>query len=127
VCSSDLDRDRKRRALNKVDSLVGRGERIVTTRVNLAELYVGIELSDNPEREYTRIRNIVDHVDAVLELDDPAAQAFGQIVAHLRRLGRPPGDLDVLIAAIALENGHCLVTLNPSHFADIPCLRVESY
>ena len=31
------------------------------------------------------------------------------------------------IAAIALANGHGLVTRNPAHFADIPHRRVEGY
>ena len=48
------NRRRKHRALGKIEVLVNRGETIVTTRVNLAELYVGIELSDDPERDYRR-------------------------------------------------------------------------
>jgi len=35
--------------------------------------------------------------------------------------------MDVLIAATAMAAGHNLVTRNPSHFADIPHLRVEAY
>ena len=119
--------ERKRRALAKIEVLARCGERIVTTRVNLAELYVGIELFDDPEREYQRVRGILDYINAILEFDDLAAQSFGQITAHLRRIGRPAGDMDVLIAATALANGHCLVTRNPTHFANIPLLAVESY
>ena len=119
--------ERKRRALAKIEVLASCGERIVTTRVNLAELYVGVELFDDPEREYQRVRGILDYINAILEFDDLAAQSFGQITAHLRRIGRPAGDMDVLIAATALANGHCLVTRNPAHFANIPHLVVESY
>ena len=121
------NRERKRRALGKIEVLVNRGERIVTTRVNLAELYVGVELSDDPEHDYLRLRGILAHIDAVLEFDDLAAQSFGQAMAHLRRIGRPAGDMDVLIAATVVASGQCLVTQNPSHFTNIPHLSVETY
>ena len=38
-------------ALEKLDELKARGEILATTRFTVAELYVGIELSDNPERD----------------------------------------------------------------------------
>jgi predicted nucleic acid-binding protein len=117
----------KNRALAKIEALLDRGEAIVTTRINLAELYVGIELSDDPERDYFGVRDILNDIDAILEFDDQVARVFGQISAHLRRIGRPVADMDLLIAAIASENGHCLITQNSSHFADIPHLRVETY
>ena len=119
--------ERKRQAFEKIEALVRNGEAIVTTRVNLAELYAGIELSDDPERDYERLRATLSYVDAILDFDDMAAQCFGQSTAHLRRIGRPAGDMDVLIAATALANGHCLVTRDVSHFAAIPGLTVEDY
>lgn len=119
--------ERKRRALGKIEVLADRGEAVVTSRVNLAELYVGIELSDDPERDFRRARGILDRLDSILEFDDLAAREFGQITAHLRRIGRPAVDVDVLIASIALASGHCLVTRNAAHFADIPQLAVETY
>jgi predicted nucleic acid-binding protein len=57
-----------------------------------------------------------------------AAKSFGRTVAHLRHIGRPTGDLDMLIAATSLAGGHALlITRNPSHFASIPGLTVERY
>jgi predicted nucleic acid-binding protein len=37
------------------------------------------------------------------------------------------GDMDVLIAAVAMANGHILVTRNINHFAQIPGLGLDSY
>jgi tRNA(fMet)-specific endonuclease VapC len=120
--------DWKRRALDKIEQLSSRGESIVTTRFNLAEIYVGIELSDNPQRDFQRVHGILDDIDAILEFDDFAAQSFGQTAAHLRRIGRPTGDLDILIAATSLAAGHALlITRNPSHFSGIPGMEVEGY
>ena len=39
------------RALAKMDQLAARAEPLATTRFTVAELQVGIELSDNPERD----------------------------------------------------------------------------
>jgi tRNA(fMet)-specific endonuclease VapC len=117
----------KRAAIAKIKVLADRREQIVTTRFNLAELYTGIELSAHSKRDFERIRSILDHIDTVLEFDDIAAQTFGQAAAHLRRIGRPAGDMDVLIAATAMSHGHCLVTRNAEHFANIPYLAVETY
>jgi tRNA(fMet)-specific endonuclease VapC len=118
----------KRRALNKIKQLSAGGQSIVTTRFNLAELYLGIELSDNPQRNYREINDIFEYLDLVLEFNDLSAQSFGRITSHLRRIGRPAGDFDMLIAATSLAAGHALlVTRNPLHFSGIPDLTVESH
>ena len=116
----------KRRALDKVRELVDRGEGLVTTRFNLAELYVGVERSDDPEREEGAIQAVAGDF-GVLDFDDRAARLFGQITAHLQTVGRPAGDMDVLIAATSMGAGHCLVTRNPAHFKSIPELAVQTY
>ena len=116
----------KRRALDKVRELVDRGEGLVTTRFNLAELYVGVERSDDPEREEGAIQAVAGDF-GVLDFDDRAARLFGQITAHLQRIGKPAGDMDVLIAATSIGAGHCLVTRNPAHFKSIPELVVQTY
>jgi tRNA(fMet)-specific endonuclease VapC len=119
--------ERRGRALAKIKELANRGESIVTTRLNLAELYVGIERSDNPQRDGQRVLDVLKHLDGFLEFDDSAAKAFGQITAHLRRTGLPAGDMDVLIASTAMAKGHRLITRNAAHFANIPHLAIEVY
>jgi len=120
--------DWKHRALDKIVKLSARGETIVTTRFNLAELYLGVELSNDAKRNYREVKNIFNYIDLILEFTDSSAQSFGRIAAHLRRIGRPVGDFDMLIAATSLAAGHTLlVTRNPSHFSGIPDLTVESY
>jgi predicted nucleic acid-binding protein len=119
-------RELRRRALDKLDDLHARNESLVTTRFNLAELYLGAELSQDPSAEYGDIATLTGRI-KILEFDDIAARLFAEMTAHLRRIGRPAGDMDVLIAATALAAGHCLVTRNPAHFADIPGVAVETY
>ena len=116
----------KRRALEKVRELADRGEQLVTTRFNLAELYVGVARSADPGREERAIQAVLDAL-GVLEFDDAAARMFGQITAQLQQAGTPSGDMDVLIAATSLAASHGLVTRNPAHFRSIPGLAVDAY
>ena len=96
------NRQRKQQALAKIEALASRSETIATARVDLAELYVGIELSDDPEREYDRAAGTSRNVELILELGRvPLPSRTGRFTAHLRRIGGPAGDMDVLIAAIA--------------------------
>lgn len=116
----------KDRARTKRRELADRGEALLTTRFNVAELYVGVWRSLDPEREQRAVAAVLDGV-RVLEFDDSAAVLFARITAHLQKLGRPAGDMDVLIAATALAANEMLVTRNAEHFTDIPGLRAETY
>lgn len=115
---------RTRQVADLVRTLLGRGDALMTTRLNLAELYVGAELSSDPGGEAGRIDRLLAPFQ-VLEFDDAAARAYGRIDASLRRAGRPVGDMDALIASIALRHGQLLVTRNPRHFLDIPGLTLH--
>ena len=115
------------RALEKLDELEARGEILATTRFAVAELYVGIELSDNPQRDQADVDVLVDDLE-ILDFCGLSARLFAQIRAEHRRQGRTAGDIDTLIAATSLAADHALVvTRNPTHFANIPLLAVESY
>ena len=102
------------------------GQLICTTRLNEAEFLVGVERSTNPERNRAKFQRLLSAM-AMLELTEDAARRFGKVQAHLLQIGRPSGEMDVLIAAVALAHGQSLITRNPRHFADIAGLVVESY
>lgn len=116
----------KQRAFAKVESLVRKGQVLVTTRFNIAELYVGIARSNNPRREEKAIHVLL-HDFEILEFTDAAARVFGSTTGLLQKIGKPSGDMDVLIAATAMVHGHALVTRNPKHFRHIPDLIIEDY
>ena len=118
--------DLHKRAAQRISELRRSGLALSTSRLNVAELFVGVELSSNRAEELWRVEAVLKEV-RVLELDDLAARRFGTISAYLRRQGRPCGDMDALIAAVTLVNGQTIVTRNPKHFSDIPGLTVESY
>jgi predicted nucleic acid-binding protein len=117
---------RREQAIGKIEGLVEKGEELATTRFNLAELHVGIVRSRHPEEEEKAIRACLNNF-AILEFDDAAARLFGAITGFLQQIGKPAGDMDVLIAATAMMHGHSLVTRNAAHFRHIPHLVVEEY
>jgi predicted nucleic acid-binding protein len=116
----------REKALFKIDQLIQRNETLVTTRFNIAELYVGVERSANQKSEEQVIHHLLKFI-SVLEFDDMAARLFGQITAYLQTIGKPAGDMDVLIAATAMVSNHILITRNSKHFMNIPELMVEEY
>jgi len=116
----------KKRARKKIRELTQRPEPLATTRFNVAELYVGFAYSKDPRAEQKAVKTLLDEL-TILEFDNEAAWLFGHVTAYLKLIGRPAGDMDVLIAATAMATGHSLITRNASHFRDIPELKVEEY
>lgn len=119
-------RQNRRRALAKIETLIANNEPLHTTLFNVAELYVGVERSKNPPAEEKVIQDLLRFVN-VLEFDYRAARLFGHITAYLQVIGRPAGDMDVLIASVAIGADQRLITGNLKHFADIPGLKAEAY
>ena len=116
----------RERAREKIRSLVVAGENLTTTRLNVAEMWVGVERSQAPENELKAVEEVLSPL-FILELDDASARLFGKITARLQLDGLPRGDMDVLIAAVALAHDQKVVTRNVRHFEGIAGLRVESY
>lgn len=63
----------------------------------------------------------------ILDYDEEAAGAYGDIRFQLEKLGRPIGPLDLLIAAQAASRGVILVTNNDKEFNRIKNLIVENW
>jgi len=61
------------------------------------------------------------------DLGHASADAYSQIRVALRQKGRPTGEIDALIAAVALANNAVLVTHNTKHFENIEGLNLEDW
>jgi tRNA(fMet)-specific endonuclease VapC len=116
----------RRRADTAIAAVRARGEELCTSRINEAEFRVGGFRARDPLRETGRIEALLSIL-VILEFDAAAARRYAEARAHQLDLGRPSGEADVLIAAVALANGQRLVTRNADHFADIPGLVVQPY
>jgi predicted nucleic acid-binding protein len=90
----------------------------------LAELYAGVlRLADGRRKD--RLRTAIDRIetelfrDRILTFDTEAAKQYGTVTAIRSRSGRPIGQMDALIAAIALSNRAALATRNISDFVGL--------
>lgn len=58
---------------------------------------------------------------------EEAAFEYGRVAAELRRMGRPIGQNDMMIAAIALTLGNCTVVSMDGDLSAVPGLSVENW
>ncbi|HEX7508247.1 MAG TPA: type II toxin-antitoxin system VapC family toxin [Polyangia bacterium] len=96
------------------------------TAITLAEMWFGAAKSNQPRRT----RSDQDAFLApfrVLDFDTAAADCYASIRADLTAKGRPIGDRDLMIAAIARANRLVVVTSNVGEFARVPKLKVEDW
>lgn len=95
--------------------------RLYTTILTQAEILSGVALLANGRRREALSRTAKamfadDFSGRVLPLNAPAAEAYGEIVAERRNLGRPISQFDALIAAIARSRGAEIATRNIKDF-----------
>lgn len=96
---------------------------IAITALTVAEYRVGIEMADSAARAAERSRALSLIVDAVELLDytGRTAVAHAQLLAHVRRVGRPRSAHDLIIAAHALQTERIIVSRDAAaRFADLP-------
>lgn len=115
--------ERERRALA---AFVQPDDDLALAAVTIAELRVGVELADVAHRAARAA-----YVERVLETlpivpyDAVVAEAHAVLLAHARRVGRPRGAHDLLIAATAVATGRALLSLDRrAEFADLPGVDV---
>lgn len=92
----------------------------------LAELFFGVRVSNRPEENLALLNEFTTLVELV-PFDAGCADAYGRIRADRRRAGRPIGEADALIAAVALTHGSALITHNVRHFDGIEGLVLEDW
>ena len=99
---------------------------VVLCSVVKAELSYGAHHSSNKEQNLEQVARFCSGF-ASLPFDDEAAEAYGEIRAHLAAQGTPIGPNDLLIAAIAQSKSLILVTHNTSEFDRVRDLKIEDW
>src|SRR5438034_4714862 len=106
-----------------VDSRVGdaalRGDIVGVCVPVLAELWGGIELSTSRDRNLDRMKHALARL-RIWPFDVKAAEVYGRLYAELRRKGRTIQQVDLQIAAIALNLGNCTVVSKDSDLSAVP-------
>ncbi len=103
-----------------------RSEQCYITTIVLAELYKGAYCSQKVEQNLDRIKAFISRI-IVVGFDQNASEEFGKIQAELRRIGKPTGEIDAFIAAVARSREDILVTNNIRDFENIPNLQLENW
>ncbi len=108
-------------------------ERLVTdhnpaaiSAVTAAELLIGVERADTPERRTRRqafVQNIFVRT-PIIPFDLAQARLFASEYAELARRGQLIGDRDLQIAATALSMDYEVATLNIDEFQRVSNLRL---
>ncbi|MFI6315323.1 PIN domain-containing protein [Nocardia fusca] len=105
-----------------IDRTVYDADDLAIAAVTVAEFRVGIELADTAERAAQRSRRLallLADLD-ILEYTDATATRHAQLLAQVRRSGRPRGAHDLIIAAHAAETGRAVVSLDTkAKFGDL--------
>ena len=92
----------------------------------LFELLTGAFKAQNPSSQFSRLMEVEKRL-MVLPFDADSARQAAKARAHLERQGTPIGNVDTLIAGIALAHDLTLVTRNTREFERVPGLRVENW
>jgi tRNA(fMet)-specific endonuclease VapC len=108
-------------AVRTLDRLSSDG--LATSIVSVAEIYEGAFGTPDPEATLKVFREFLGAF-AILPLSDATVERFARLRAILRREGRLLPDMDLMIAATALEEDLSLVTRNLRHFGRIPGLHL---
>lgn len=103
-----------------------KGDECYIPTLVLAELYKGVYCSKRVAENLAKLEDLLS-VLAVVPFHDDAAEDFGKIQGELRRMGKPTGEMDALIAAVARSRGDIVVTDNTRHFENILSLHLENW
>lgn len=101
-------------------------ERRLTTAISVGELCYGALRSAVTTRWLAIIDELLREF-TCLDFDMPSARRYGEIRAHLERVGRRLDDPDLRIAAICAAKDFILVSGNERHFNRVPGLRFENW
>jgi tRNA(fMet)-specific endonuclease VapC len=97
-----------------------------TSAIVVSELYKGVHCSQQVEKNLETLAQLTQLL-TVEPFDLDAAAEFGKIQSQLRQIGKPTGEIDALIGAVARYRYDILVTNNIKDFENIPNLRLENW
>lgn len=116
-----------RRGHVRVRSVLESADVAIVPTVVLGELHAGFAAGSRKQTNLSELETFLAKPGVqVYSVTAAVAARYGSIFHALRRAGTPIPTNDIWIAAIALERGARLVTLD-THFDAIPTLNVDRY
>jgi tRNA(fMet)-specific endonuclease VapC len=99
---------------------------VCLSSITMTELIYGAAKSSQAEQNLAALEQFLLPLELV-NFDESAATAYGQIRAGLERQGKVIGSMDMLIAAHALSLNTILVTNNTKEFGRVSGLLLEDW
>ena len=115
-----------KKVVQQLKEKINTGVNLYLSSLSMCELFRGVYLSGNPEKERARIKTLLS-VCRILPLTLNSCEKFGSISAQLIKEGKTIEDMDLLIGCVALSFGYTVVTNNKKHFERIPNLKIETW
>ena len=105
--------------------MLRRSETVAVSAVVLGELYSGFRAGNRWAENMAQLARFLSKPSVrVLNVTEETALRYAEVDVYLRKKGRPIPRNDVWIAAVALEHGLQLLTLD-IHFREIPLLLIQ--
>jgi len=115
----------KEYAVKKINELE-KNEELATTDINAFELYFGAYNSRFKEKNIASTKGLLKAM-ILFHTHEESMEIAGRIFSEKRAKGKMMEIRDVLIAAIALQNGCRLLTNNRDHFEGIEGLSFQEF
>jgi tRNA(fMet)-specific endonuclease VapC len=111
-----------------LDLAIDDDDDVAVAAISIAELQVGVDLAKANQRDRRQafVDEIVD-VLPILPYDLGVARSHAELLAAVRRAGRPRGAHDLIIAATAKATNRTVVTADPAGFADLSGVEVRRH
>jgi tRNA(fMet)-specific endonuclease VapC len=111
-----------------LDELVDDDDEVAVAAVTIAELTVGVLLADDAHRPARQ--QFLDEVKVIIPIvdyDTMVAASHAELLVAVRRLGRPRGAHDLIIAATANATQRDVVSADTSAYEDLPGVTLRSH
>jgi tRNA(fMet)-specific endonuclease VapC len=118
--------DRKRGVFERAVAEAAKGNRVGIAVPVLGELAFRAEGSPRRDQNILRLHQAL-NVWKLWQADTQAAFEYGRIASELKSIGRPMGQNDIMIAAIARSLGQTTVVTMDNDLAAVPGLTIENW
>ena len=116
------------RGKSDLDEVIDEEDDVAIAAITVAELLVGVELASGKRRSARQAyaEEVIESLPTI-PYDIGVAREHAELLAAVRRAGRPRGAHDLLIAATARATGRTVVTSDAGAFTDLPAVAIHSH
>ncbi|MGK0440292.1 MAG: tRNA(fMet)-specific endonuclease VapC [Pseudohongiellaceae bacterium] len=102
-------------------------DQVGLSAITVFELQFGVENSESKTRSQKALNHFLAPIQNILAVDQNVVVCAAKIRSDLKKIGKPIGPYDVLIAAVALSQKLILVSNNSREFQHVEGLKLENW